>query len=188
MTRALRPEGFNIGFNLGHAVAGGSIAHLHAHIVPRWNGDNNFMPVLADTRILPQALEETWARLAAKAEGDREKAAAKADIQQEAARAREQLRDQVAALAVAGEVASNQMVDNDNDGLWTAMYAAAECFRFAVTKSPEALANAKKSVEAVLFLEEVAGKRGFPARSYVRKGDRMPRGGEWQIQKSRFRN
>lgn len=82
-------------------------------------------------------------------------------------------------LTVAGDVASNQMTDNDNDGLWTAMYAAAECFRYAVTKSPEALANARKSVEAILFLEEVAGRRGFPARSYVKKGDRMPHGGEW---------
>jgi len=82
-------------------------------------------------------------------------------------------------LAVAGDVSSNQLRDDDNDGLWTAMYAAGECFRYAVTKSPEALANARKSVEAVLFLEEVAGGRGFPARSYVRKGDRMPQGGEW---------
>lgn len=65
LTAALRPEGFNIGFNLGSAVAGGSIAHLHAHIVPRWNGDNNFMPVLGQTRILPQSLDATWQKLAA---------------------------------------------------------------------------------------------------------------------------
>jgi len=83
------------------------------------------------------------------------------------------------ALKIAGDPSSNQMHDNDNDGLWTAMYAAGECFRYAVTKSPEALANARKSVEAVLFLEEVAGRRGFPARSYIRKGDPMPGGGEW---------
>ena len=82
-------------------------------------------------------------------------------------------------LRVAGDVSSNQMPDNDNDGLWTAMYAAGECFRYAVTKSPEALANARKSIEAILFLEEVAGRRGFPARSYIRKGDPMPGGGEW---------
>ena len=67
LTAALKPDAFNIGFNLGLAVAGGSISHLHAHIVPRWNGDNNFMPVLAQTRILPQALEDTWARLTAAA-------------------------------------------------------------------------------------------------------------------------
>jgi len=63
LTVALRPEGFNIGFNLGGAVAGGSIAHLHGHIVPRWGGDNNFMPVLGQTRILPQSLDATWEKL-----------------------------------------------------------------------------------------------------------------------------
>jgi ATP adenylyltransferase len=62
---ALRPDAFNIGFNLGAAVAGGSIAHLHGHIVPRWNGDNNFMPVIGQARILPQALDATWEKLAA---------------------------------------------------------------------------------------------------------------------------
>ena len=82
-------------------------------------------------------------------------------------------------LRVPGDLSTNQMRDDDNDGLWTSMYAAAECFRYAVTKSPEALANAKKSAEAVLFLEEVTGKRGFPARSYIRKGEPMPHDGQW---------
>jgi ATP adenylyltransferase len=63
LAAALKPDGFNIGFNLGSAVAGGSIAHLHGHIVPRWNGDNNFMPVIGQTRILPQSLETTWEKL-----------------------------------------------------------------------------------------------------------------------------
>ena len=62
----LKPDGYNLGFNLGSA-SGGSIPHLHGHVVPRWNGDNNFMPVLGQTRILPQALESTWERLAAAA-------------------------------------------------------------------------------------------------------------------------
>jgi ATP adenylyltransferase len=64
LNAALKPDGINVGFNLGSA-AGGSIAHLHGHLVPRWTGDNNFMPVLGHTRILPQSLEATWERLAA---------------------------------------------------------------------------------------------------------------------------
>lgn len=82
-------------------------------------------------------------------------------------------------LALAGDVTSSRTRDDDNDGLWTSMYAAAECFRYAVTKSPQALANAKKATEAVLFLEQVAGKRGFPARSFIRKGEHAPRDGQW---------
>jgi hypothetical protein len=78
-----------------------------------------------------------------------------------------------------GNLASNQLEPSDNDGLWTAIYAAAECFRYAVTKSPEALANATKSLDAMLFLEQVTGRPGFPARSYIRKGDWRPKGGAW---------
>jgi len=107
--------------------------------------------------------------------------AAKAALFEERVRARHDRHGLVSPsnLRVPGDVSTNQMRDDDNDGLWTSMYAAAECFRYAVTHSPEALANATKSTEAVLFLEEVAGKRGFPARSYIRKGEPMPDSGEW---------
>ena len=67
LQRALKPDGFNVGFNLGKAVSGGSIPHLHGHIVPRWDGDTNFMPVLGETRVLPQALEATWEKLSSAA-------------------------------------------------------------------------------------------------------------------------
>ena len=64
------------------------------------------------------------------------------------------------------------------------MYAAAECFRYAVTRSPAALANARKAVDVVLFLEEVTGRNGFPARSFICKGDPMPQGGELRFESS----
>lgn len=60
LTDAFRPDGFNIGINQGKVAGAGVLDHLHIHVVPRWNGDVNFMPVMADVRVIPQALESTF--------------------------------------------------------------------------------------------------------------------------------
>ena len=59
----LHPHGVNIGMNIGSAAGAGLPQHLHCHIVPRWDGDNNFMPIIADTKVLPTALEVMWKNL-----------------------------------------------------------------------------------------------------------------------------
>ena len=65
LKRLMKPDGFNIGINLGRVAGAGIEEHLHIHVVPRWNGDTNFMPVLADTRVVPEALKDVAAKLRA---------------------------------------------------------------------------------------------------------------------------
>jgi ATP adenylyltransferase len=61
--KVTQAQGYNIGFNLGKSAGAGIEEHLHAHVVPRWNGDSNFMPVLAEVRVIPEHIDATWERL-----------------------------------------------------------------------------------------------------------------------------
>ena len=63
LTAAMSPQGFNIGMNIGRVAGAGIADHLHLHIVPRWSGDTNFMPVIGETKVLPQALAESFRAL-----------------------------------------------------------------------------------------------------------------------------
>ena len=63
LRRALNPHGFNIGINLGRVAGAGLEEHVHVHIVPRWEGDTNFMPILANTKVIPEALKDTYLKL-----------------------------------------------------------------------------------------------------------------------------
>lgn len=62
---ALGPEGYNLGFNLGRVAGAGVVDHLHQHVVPRWNGDTNYMPVLAEVKVLPEHIQATYVKIRA---------------------------------------------------------------------------------------------------------------------------
>lgn len=84
-------------------------------------------------------------------------------------------------FAEPGNPATSHQYPNDNDGLWTAIYVAAESYRYAVTRDPQALAAARKSVEAMMRLEEITGRPGFPARSFRHRSEPRHNDGVWHF-------
>ncbi|MES0278290.1 MAG: HIT domain-containing protein [Dehalococcoidales bacterium] len=66
LKEVFEPEGFNTGINMGRIAGAGVDKHIHSHVVPRWQGDSNFMPLLADTKVINEALEETYQKLSGK--------------------------------------------------------------------------------------------------------------------------
>ena len=68
LTRAMHPDGFNWGLNLGRSAGAGIVDHVHLHVVPRWSGDTNFMPVTAEAKVMPHSLESVWEQLRAAAD------------------------------------------------------------------------------------------------------------------------
>jgi len=63
LAKAINPDGFNVGINIGKCAGAGVPGHIHVHVVPRWEGDTNFMPVVSETRVLPEILTDTYRKI-----------------------------------------------------------------------------------------------------------------------------
>jgi ATP adenylyltransferase len=63
LSKKMNPDGFNMGINLGKVAGAGVVGHIHLHIVPRWKGDTNFMPVISETKVIPQSLDDLYVEL-----------------------------------------------------------------------------------------------------------------------------
>ena len=70
LDKLMKPDGYNVGLNLGHAAGAGLPGHLHWHVVPRWHGDTNFMPILGDVKVIVQSLDALWELLTARLRED----------------------------------------------------------------------------------------------------------------------
>jgi hypothetical protein len=148
---------------------------------PRWLADNSVSNIWVDPAA---AHRKVWVRTrtgAALLEWRPMTLADKARVFDERIEARHVRHGLVAdcGLRVAGDLASSVTSDNDNDGLWTAMYLGAQAHRFAATKDADARRKAQRALGALLRLEEITGVPGFYARSFKSKDEPPPQGGEW---------
>lgn len=151
----------------------------------RWLADDQVLGIGLGERNTATGENEVWIETAAGYSRISEKLttlAAKARLFEERIRLRHVRHGMTSdsILTRPGDTSSNRTVSSDNDGLWTALYVAAECFRYKVTGETEARQFARQGMDALIRLEEITGHPGFPARSFIRKGeDIQPADGEW---------